>query len=245
MRVEMFTFLVAAMICLGGALGVVLFRNTVHNALSLVATLFGIAVLFLIQEAYFLAAVQVIVYAGAIVILFLFVIMLLGVDRATRMGVDPIVGHRPSAVIAGLAILGLSLVALLAGPEVVTGAASSTAPVASDVPDVNQLGEVLFTDYVFAFEITAVLLTIAVVGAVVLVRRVPGEPVDIDEFPEGTTVEVLAQRREAFRAGGAGDSGADDGGAGDSGDDDGSDDQDAGDRSGTGAAAGPGEETSR
>ncbi|MEZ5270482.1 MAG: NADH-quinone oxidoreductase subunit J, partial [Microthrixaceae bacterium] len=121
MRVEMFTFLLAGLICLGGALGVVLFRNTVHNALSLVATLFGVAVLFIAQEAYFLAAVQVIVYAGAIVILFLFVIMLLGVDRADQMGVDPIVGQRTAAVVFGVAILGLSLVALLSGPEVVTG----------------------------------------------------------------------------------------------------------------------------
>ncbi|MCZ7628207.1 MAG: NADH-quinone oxidoreductase subunit J [Microthrixaceae bacterium] len=195
MRVEMFTFLVAAMICLGGALGVVLLRNTVHNALSLVATLFGIAVLFMAQGAYFLAAVQVIVYAGAIVILFLFVIMLLGVDRATKMGVDPIVGQRPAAVIAGLAILGMSLVALLAGPEVVTGASGTTAAVTSEVPDVNQLGRVLFTDYVFAFEITAILLTVAVVGAVVLVRRSAGEPEDSDEFPEGTAADELAAQR--------------------------------------------------
>lgn len=238
MRVEMFTFLVAAMICLGGALGVVLFRNTVHNALSLVATLFGIAVLFMLQQAYFLAAVQVIVYAGAIVILFLFVIMLLGVDRATRMGVDPIVGHRPSAVIAGLAILGLSLVALLAGPQVVTGAPGSTAAVASDASDVNQLGEVLFIDYVFAFEITAVLLTIAVIGAVVLVRRSPGEPVDIDEFPEGTTVEVLAQR-EAHHVSDADDGDADDIAA----DESGTDEDSAGDRSG--AAAGSSGEAPR
>lgn len=210
MRVEMFTFLLAGMICLGGALGVVLFRNTVHNALSLVATLFGIAVLFMAQEAYFLAAVQVIVYAGAIVILFLFVIMLLGVDRATNMGVDPIVGHRTAAVVAGVAILGLSLVALLAGPEVVTGVPGATAPLASDVPDVNQLGRALFTDYVFAFEITAVLLTIAVVGAVVLVRRPDAELVDLDEFPDGTAADELAADSEVGAAS-AEDTPADDG----------------------------------
>ncbi|MFV0318569.1 MAG: NADH-quinone oxidoreductase subunit J [Microthrixaceae bacterium] len=182
MRVEMFTFLLAGMICLGGALGVVLLRNTVHNALSLVATLFGVAVLFIAQEAYFLAAVQVIVYAGAIVILFLFVIMLLGVDRAEALGVEPIAGQRIVGVIFGVAILGLSLVALLAGPEVVTGASSSVAAISADAPDVNQIGAVLFTDYVYAFEITAVLLTIAVVGAVVLARRPKGPAVDLDEF---------------------------------------------------------------
>lgn len=191
MRVEMFTFLLAGLICLGGALGVVLFRNTVHNALSLVATLFGVAVLFIAHEAYFLAAVQVIVYAGAIVILFLFVIMLLGVDRADQMGVDPIVGQRTAAVVFGVAILGLSLVALLSGPEVVTGTPATTAALSSDIPDVNQIGEALFTDYVFAFEITAVLLTIAVVGAVVLARRSDGPVIDEDEF-DGTALDALA-----------------------------------------------------
>ena len=80
--VEAIVFAISAVVILGGALGVILSRNTVHSALSLVATLFGVAVLFVAQEAHLLAAVQVIVYAGAIVILFLFVIMLLGVDRA-------------------------------------------------------------------------------------------------------------------------------------------------------------------
>lgn len=194
----MLTFLLAGAICLGGALGVVLFRNPVHNALSLVATLFGVAVLFIAQEAYFLAAVQVIVYAGAIVVLFLFVIMLLGVDRAERIGVEPIAGQRVAAVVAGVAILGLSLTALLAGSDRVTGTPSTTAPLDPAVPDVNRLGEALFTDYVFAFEITAVLLTIAVVGAVVLARRVTDAPIDVDpkdpEFPDGTAVEEREAR---------------------------------------------------
>lgn len=189
----MVTFLLAGAICLGGALGVVLFRNPVHNALSLVATLFGVAVLFIAQEAYFLAAIQVIVYAGAIVVLFLFVIMLLGVDRATSLGIEPIAGQRVSAVICGVAILGLSLTALLAGTQAVTGTPSATAPLDPEVADVNRLGEVLFTDYVFAFQITAVLLTIAVVGAVVLARKQPGEAIDLDEFPEGTALEQVEQ----------------------------------------------------
>ena len=79
---EAITFFIAALIAIAGACGVVLLKNPVHAALSLVATLFGVAIHFINLEAYFLAAVQVIVYAGAIVILFLFVIMLLGVDRA-------------------------------------------------------------------------------------------------------------------------------------------------------------------
>lgn len=198
----MFTFLVTAVICLAGSLGVVLLRNPVHNALSLIATLFGVAVLFIAQEAYFLAAIQVIVYAGAIVILFLFVIMLLGVDRAQSLGREPILGQRPAAVVVGVAILGLSLTALLSSTARVTGERSALAALDPEVPDIEQLGRVLFTDYIFAVEITAVLLTIAVVGAVVLARRAQ-PPIDLDEFPEGTAAEHLAARRAA-RTGAAG-----------------------------------------
>lgn len=201
MRVEMFTFLVAGAICLGGALGVVVFRNPVHNALSLVATLFGVAVLFIAQEAYFLAAIQVIVYAGAIVVLFLFVIMLLGVDRSEELSVDPVPGQRVAGVVTGIAVLGLSLVVLLAAGERVTGRRSGIAPLDSAASDIDRLGRVLFTDYVFAFEITAVLLTVAVIGAVVLSRRSMGTPIDLDEFPDGTAVEHLPMFDEDGRGG--------------------------------------------
>src|SRR5438477_7033371 len=86
--VDVMVFAVSAVVILGGAIGVITSRNPVHSALSLVVTLFGIAVLFIEQAADFLAAVQVIVYAGAIVVLFLFVIMLLGVDREEHLEVD-------------------------------------------------------------------------------------------------------------------------------------------------------------
>ena len=191
----MFTFLLTAAICLGGAAGVVLFRNPVHNALSLIATLFGVAVMFMTLGAYFLAAIQVIVYAGAIVILFLFVIMLLGVDRAEDFDREPILGQRPAAIAAGVAILGLSLTALLSVGSRVTGQQSSLAAIDPDVENINSLAKVLFTDYVFAFEITSVLLTVAVVGAVVLSRR-SGTPIDLDEFPDGTTADILEARYE-------------------------------------------------
>ena len=79
----------------------------------------------------------------------------------------------------------------------VTGTPAATAALASDVPDVNQLGQALFTDYVYAFEITAVLLTIAVVGAVVLVRRSEGKLIDSDEFPDGTAADELAAESAA------------------------------------------------
>ena len=96
---ELFVFICAAAMVLAGALGVVLRSNPVHAALSLVLTLFGIAVMFVSQQAEFLAAVQVVVYAGAIVVLFLFVIMLLGVDRAENLKTEPLGIQRPLAVI--------------------------------------------------------------------------------------------------------------------------------------------------
>lgn len=187
MRVEMLTFLLSALICLGGALGVVLLRNTVHSALSLIATLFGIAILFMNLGAYFLAAVQVIVYAGAVVVLFLFVIMLLGVDKIDHLERELYKGERFSAVAVGAAILGLSVTALLSVGASSTGRAEYTRALDASAPDINGLARALFTDYVFAFEITSVLLTIAVVGAVVLARR-GGPAIDLAEFPDGPAV---------------------------------------------------------
>ena len=126
---ETFVFLVAAAICLAGALGVVLSTNPVHSALSLVGTLFGVAVLFVAQNADFLAAVQVIIYAGAIVVLFLFVIMLLGVDRAEDLKVDPLIGQRAAGIVVGVAIFALPVAALAASGWDATGAVSNLGPV--------------------------------------------------------------------------------------------------------------------
>src|SRR6186997_2227004 len=92
---------------IGGAFGVILRSNPVHAALSLILTLFGVAVHFVALEAHFLAAVQVIVYAGAIVVLFLFVIMLLGVDKAEDLHVEPLVRQRIFGPIVGIGIAAL------------------------------------------------------------------------------------------------------------------------------------------
>ena len=135
---EAAVFVVCAVIVLGGALGVILSHNPVHAALSLVATLFAVAVLFIAQDAQFLAAVQVIVYAGAIVVLFVFVILLLGVVEAEDLAVEPLAGLRPAAVVVGLVALGLSLVVLLAAGSTVTGQAATDAAISSDVPNITQ-----------------------------------------------------------------------------------------------------------
>jgi len=174
-------------IILSGAVGVIISRNPVHSALSLVATLFGVAVLFVEQDAHFLAAVQVIVYAGAIVVLFLFVIMLLGVDQSEDLETDPLGGQRPLAVAAAAGLLGLGLATLILThrdfDDVALGTQSAVGQLSGSGSDnVHKLGEALFTNYLFAFEITSVLLVIAVVAAVVLARRAAEAPVfDTDQ----------------------------------------------------------------
>jgi len=178
---ETFVFIVCALIVLAGALGVVMSRNPVHAALSLVATLFGIAVLFLNLGAQLLAVVQVIVYTGAIVVLILFVMMLLGVDEDEDLDAEPIVGQRLIAVLVGLLVAGAVLAVIIIGKDAaVTGARSATEAISPDVANIVQIGRQLFTTYVFPLEITAGLLTIAVVGAVLLSRR----PKDLQPIPE-------------------------------------------------------------
>ena len=207
---ETFVFLVAAAICLAGALGVVLASNPVHSALSLVATLFGVAVLFVAQNAHFLAAVQVIVYAGAIVVLFLFVIMLLGVDRVERLKVDPLVGQRSAAIVVGVAIFALPVAALAATDWEATGTVANLGSIAqSAVPDVEGIGQVLFTRYVFALEITSILLAIAVVGAVMLAKRGPRPADMLVDLPEHHADAELDQTADSA----AGDEATDEEGA--------------------------------
>ena len=108
-------------------------------------TLFGVAVLFVEQQAHFLAAVQVIVYAGAIVVLFLFVIMLLGVDREEDITREPLPGQRPAALVAG--VLVVLEVLVLAGAQWVSGARSSTGALSGDTSNVEKLARAIFTRY--------------------------------------------------------------------------------------------------
>jgi NADH-quinone oxidoreductase subunit J len=170
--VETVLFFVFGATALAGALGVVLARNPVHSALFLVQTLVSIAVYFVIQEAELLAAVQVIVYAGAIVVLFLFVIMLIGVDRQEDITQDPIPYQRPIAVALGVAALVELLV--LAGSTWATGQHTARGvPVrgGSFGNNVDRVARVLFTDFLWPFELTSLLLVIAIVGGVALARR--------------------------------------------------------------------------
>jgi NADH-quinone oxidoreductase subunit J len=164
-------FFIFGALTLGGALGVVLARNPVHSALFLVLTLVSTAVLFLLQDAQLVAAVQIIVYAGAIVVLFLFVIMLLGVDRPDRLD-EPLPFQRPVALSLGALVL--AEVLFLVGHHWATGAKTGRGvgiKGGAFGSNIERVARVLFTTFLWPFEITAALLVIAVVGAVVLARR--------------------------------------------------------------------------
>ena len=170
---DVLVFVVASLLMLIGAVGVITLRNPVHCALSLIMTFFGIAIAFIELNAHFLAAVEIIVYAGAIVVLFLFVIMFLGVDRNEDVGVEPLVGQRPLAMVS-VVITVVGLIVMLSHSRWVTGAraaATGGVPVKGANGNVKELGTAIFTTYLYAFEITAALLIIAVVGAVLLARK--------------------------------------------------------------------------
>ncbi len=174
---ELFVFICASLMVIGGAIGVVIRSHPVHAALSLVLTLFGVAVLFVAQDAHFLAAVQVIVYAGAIVVLFLFVIMLLGVDASENLQIEPIPVQRPLAVVVGGGLLGILVTAIVQARDSVRTASGAGLDIPTQSGDsdgnVRQIARNLFSDHVFAFELVSVLLVVAVVGTVLLSRRPP------------------------------------------------------------------------
>lgn len=160
-------FAIAAVLALGGALGVVLLRNPAHCALSLVATLISVAVFFAQLDAALLVAMQIIVYAGAIVVLFLFVIMLLGVDRTDDIRDEPLRGQRSAAAVIG--VIAVAELVLLTRWHFVLGAPKASSQAGGT--NVEKVGEAVFTRYLFPFEVTSVLLVIAVVGAVLLSRK--------------------------------------------------------------------------
>jgi len=166
------------------------------RALALVS----VAVFFLQEDAQLIAAVQVIVYAGAVVVLFLFVIMLLGVDRQESLD-EPIPYQRPAALALG-AVLLLEIF-VLAGRTWVTGVSSTRGSIRGDVEgadlnNIERVARVLFTDFLWAFELTAALLVIAVVGGVVLARRSGERPELLDaEGLDAVQADVVAEAVDA------------------------------------------------
>jgi NADH-quinone oxidoreductase subunit J len=157
-------FLLIAALAVASALGLVLRRNPIHGALFLVVNLGCIAALYLMLGAEFLAAAQVIVYAGAIMVLFVFAIMVL-IPGKEETGPDPRRAWRLLAAPLGAALL------LELGVILLAGRAAVPAPAPVPAGGVAALGRLLFTDYLLPFELTSVLLLAAMVGVLLLARR--------------------------------------------------------------------------
>lgn len=167
---ELIIFVLFGLIALAGALLMVLHPNPVYSALGLMATMLSVAVFYVVNSGHFIAAVQVIVYAGAIMVLFLFVIMLLNLGS----GVPADIRRGLARVLAGSVALALIVVLtrlVLGDPGTEALAPSALASVLESKGAVRALAEPLFNRYLVAFEVTSVLLLVAVIGAVVLARR--------------------------------------------------------------------------
>jgi NADH-quinone oxidoreductase subunit J len=158
-------FIILAAVAVAAALGMLLSRNAVHSALYLVLNFMTVAVFYLVLNAPFIAMVQITVYAGAIVVLFLFVIMLLGAD-VLRGAADSVQGaerfHRYAAVFLALALIGVFAYLLLQ-----SDASGAVVPAASFDASPQALGMKLFQSYILPFQVTGVLLLAAIVGVVI------------------------------------------------------------------------------
>ena len=170
---ELVLFVVLGAIAIAAALGVIIARKPIYSALSLLVNFCSLAGLYILLNAQFLAAVQVIAYAGAIVVLFLFATMLLGGGKEAEE--TPNVKRQTSSYLAmALAFVLLTEVGYVLVSGTLTGTQGTDTPEAiASMGNVQAIGELLFTDYLLPFELAAVLLLIGIVGAVVLAKKKP------------------------------------------------------------------------
>lgn len=166
MTAEAVAFWVLGAIALAGAIGVVAAPKAVYSALFLAATMIALAALYFVQDAPFLGVVQVVVYTGAVMMLFLFVLMLIGVDSAQSL-VETLRGQRVGAVLAGLGF-GVLLIAAIGS---MASAGFTGLSEANRNGNVEGLAELIFTRYLWAFELTSGLLITAALGAMILAHR--------------------------------------------------------------------------
>ena len=156
-------FYLFSAIALVGAIAVVSFRSPIYSTLSLLTTMLSLAVLFLLQQATFVAVVHVVVYAGAIVILFLFVIMLLGINQKEDVQIS-----LPLQILAGVLAFGFIL---LVGKFLLDFLREAPQTIQTLTGDVEPLGRLLFTKYLLPFELLSLLLLVAIIGAVYLGKK--------------------------------------------------------------------------
>ena len=168
MNLDLILFLVLALVAVGTAMGMLLSRNAVYSALFLVLNFITVAVFYLLLGAPFIAMSQITVYAGAIMVLFLFVIMLLGAESLPEAQVLP--WQRPLAI--GLAVLlVLEAAYLLITRATVAADVPLPGATANTMENLRELGMTLFNQYLLPFEVTSILLLVAMVGAIVLIRK--------------------------------------------------------------------------
>ncbi|HEY4795997.1 MAG TPA: NADH-quinone oxidoreductase subunit J [Mycobacterium sp.] len=163
---EAVTFWLLATLAVIGALGVVMAANAVYCAMSLALTMIVLAVFYMIEDALFLGVVQIVVYTGAVMMLFLFVLMLIGVDSAESL-VETLRGQRVAGVLAGLAF-GIVLIAGIGNAATQDYAGLTEANAGGNV---QGLAALIFSQYLWAFELTSALLITAAIGAMILAHR--------------------------------------------------------------------------
>ena len=173
MTVEVIVFAVFAIAAVGGAVTMVAARNPVYSAMGLLTTMFSVAVFYVMNDAHFIAAVQVLIYAGAVMTLFLFVIMLIGVDKTIERE-EQIPFQRPVGIVLGLGLLVLIYVAGRAAWVTGTGTG------AGGNGTIENISTQLFDAWLIPFEATILLLTIAAVGTVALAQYAEGVFTDRD-----------------------------------------------------------------
>jgi NADH-quinone oxidoreductase subunit J len=168
MTLDLIFFLLLSLIAISTALGMLLSRNAVYSALFLVLNFATVAVFYLLLGAPFIAMAQVTVYAGAIMVLFLFVIMLLGAEKLPRQEV--LAWQRPLAGVLAVA-LAMEATFIFLTRARPAGDVAHPAAAVNTMTNLQALGQTLFSDYLLPFEVTSILLLVAMIGAIVLIRK--------------------------------------------------------------------------
>ena len=169
---EAVAFYTLSVLIIGFAVLVVSARHTVHSVLFLVANFLFVAALYVVLAAEFMAVIQILVYAGGIVVLYLFVVMLVNLKRPPEAHFDPRRAARLGLLLAGAVLFELVAIVVYSAaspPSPVEAVATAVSPVSGG--NVEQLGLLLYTDYLIPFELASILLLVAMVGAIVLAKR--------------------------------------------------------------------------
>ncbi|MBC8163173.1 MAG: NADH-quinone oxidoreductase subunit J [Roseiflexaceae bacterium] len=185
---ELVVFILTALIALFGAGAMLISRNAVHSALFLLLNFGAIAVLYLLLQAPFLFVTQLIIYAGAIIVLFLFVVMLLGAERDDQE-TDRLAWQRPVALVMAGLLLAEVVYVFTSGVNI----GAINAPAVADFASPEAVATALFTRYLFPFEVTSIILLAAVIGVVVLSRRATHDHAAV--ATQATDLTQLSERR--------------------------------------------------